>query len=50
MARDVRVTKEAQLTNNGQMSVMLQWLQSIDQRFMALMAPVTPPRVGGASR
>ena len=28
----------------GQMSVMMMWMQSIDQRFTALMAPVNPPR------
>ncbi|QCN94725.1 hypothetical protein D3093_05295 [Azospirillum argentinense] len=28
----------------GQMSTMLMWLQSMDQRFSALMAPVNPPR------
>ncbi|CAO3443277.1 hypothetical protein [Azospirillum argentinense] len=28
----------------GQMSIMLTWLQSMDQRFSALMAPVNPPR------
>lgn len=28
----------------GQMSIMTAWMQSIDQRFTALMAPVNPPR------
>lgn len=28
----------------GQMPIMLTWLQSMDQRFSALMAPVQPPR------
>ena len=28
----------------GQMSIMAAWMQSIDQRFTALMAPVNPPR------
>lgn len=28
----------------GQMSIMLTGLQSMDQRFSALMAPVNPPR------
>jgi hypothetical protein len=28
----------------GQMSIMLTWLQSMDQRFTALMALVNPPR------
>lgn len=28
----------------GQMSVMMMWMQSMDQRFTALMAPVNPPR------
>ncbi|UKJ72241.1 hypothetical protein [Azospirillum brasilense] len=27
----------------GQMSIMLTWLPSMDQRFSALMAPVNPP-------
>lgn len=28
----------------GQMSIMLTWLQSMDQRSSALMVPVNPPR------
>lgn len=28
----------------GQMTILTLWMQSIDQRFMALMAPVSPPR------
>ena len=27
----------------GQMSIMLTWLQSMDQRFSALMVPMSPP-------
>jgi len=48
--RDVRDTKDritaveaSQLRTEGQLSVMLHWLQSMDQRFSALMAPVVPP-------
>ncbi|HYD67471.1 hypothetical protein [Azospirillum sp.] len=37
MRGDIREVK-------GQLSIMLTWLQSMDQRFSALMAPVTPPR------
>ncbi len=32
----------------GPQSIILIWFQSMDQRFGALMAPVTPPRAGGA--
>lgn len=28
----------------GQQSIMLAWLQSMDQRFGAIMAPVAPPK------
>jgi hypothetical protein len=28
----------------GQQSIMLAWLQSMDQRFAAIMAPVAPPK------
>ena len=28
----------------GQFSVVLQWMSSMDQRFMALMSPYKPPR------
>lgn len=55
--RDVRDVKErvgtvdarlaaleaSHFRTEGQLSVMLQWLQSMDQRFSALMAPVVPP-------
>lgn len=48
--RDLRDTKDrmamveaSQLRSEGQLSVMLQWLQSMDLRFSALMAPVVPP-------
>jgi len=37
MRGDIREVK-------GQLSIMLTWLQSMDQRFSVLMAPVTPPR------
>lgn len=37
MEGDIREVK-------GQLSIMLTWLQSMDQRFSALMAPVNPPR------
>lgn len=28
----------------GKVDILTVWMQSIDQRFMALMAPVSPPR------
>lgn len=28
----------------GQLSVLMSWVQSIDQRFVSLMTPVSPPR------
>jgi flagellar capping protein FliD len=34
---------DTQARTEGQLSVMLQWLQSMDQRFGALMAPINPP-------
>jgi len=37
MEGDIREVK-------GQLSVMMMWMQSMDQRFTALMAPVNPPR------
>ena len=37
MEGDIREVK-------GQLSIMLMWLQSMDQRFTALMAPINPPR------
>lgn len=48
MVRDVRDEQKLHADRlarlEGKHDVMLAWLQSMDQRFGALMAPVTPPK------
>ena len=49
MVRDVQAKQKAQADRlsrlEGKSDVMLSWLQSMDQRFSALMAPINPPRI-----
>ena len=39
-----RALEKSVNTLEGQFSVVLQWMSSMDQRFMALMTPYKPPR------